>query len=70
MDQRPKPPLLEGSVPTLFSHNDFRSKVKKRVVSEERKKRKEKDEVTGPVLLFLVFFARKFSLQPFTVHFL
>ena len=69
MDQRPKPPLLEGSVPTLFSHNDFRSKVKKRVVSEERKKRKEKDEVTSPVLLFLVFFLEKFSLQPFTVHF-
>ena len=69
MNQRPKPPLLEGSVPTLFGHNNFRSKVKKRVVSEERKKRKEKDEVTGPVLLFLVFFLEKFSLQPFTVHF-
>ena len=69
MDQRPKPPLLEGSVPTLFGHNNFRSKVKKRVVSEERKKRREKDEVTGSVLLFLVFFLEKFSLQPFTVHF-
>lgn len=65
MDQRPKPPLLEGSVPTLFSHNNFRSKVKKRVVSEERKKRKEKDEVTGPVLLFLVFFLeKKFLFNP------
>ena len=64
MDQRPKPPLLEGSVPTLFGHNNFRSKVKKRVVSEERKKRKEKDEVTGPVLLFLVFFLEKFLFNP------
>ena len=61
MDQRPKPPLLEGSVPTLFSHNNFRSKVKKRVVSEERKKRKEKNEVTGLVLLFLVFLLENFS---------
>ncbi|XP_022801223.1 THAP domain-containing protein 5-like isoform X2 [Stylophora pistillata] len=50
MGKRPKPPLLKGSVPTLFSYNNFKSKIKKRVVSEERKKRKEKEEVLKELL--------------------
>ncbi|KAL9963338.1 hypothetical protein ACROYT_G032532 [Oculina patagonica] len=47
---RPKPPLLKGSVPTLFLYNNFKANVKRRVVSEERRKRKEKEEILKDLL--------------------
>ena len=45
MGGRPKLPLLKDAVPTLFLHNNFKADVKRRVYSEERSKRKEKEEV-------------------------
>lgn len=71
MGKRPKPPLLEGSVPTLFSYNNFKSKIKKRVVSEERKKRKEKEEVRGVLFYYSKFVCWKFlSISPSIVLFI
>lgn len=48
---KPKLPLLKDAVPTLFLHNNFKADVKRRVYSEERRKRKEKEEVN----FFIVF---------------
>jgi len=46
LGKRPKPPLKDDAVPTLFLYNNFKSDAKKRVFSEERKLRKEKEQVS------------------------
>lgn len=44
LGERGKPPLVANSVPTLFQYNNFKSDSK-RVLSEQRRIRKEKEEV-------------------------
>ena len=55
LGDKPKPQLLKGAAPTLFLHNNFKANVpKRRVFSEQRKIRKEKEEVL--VTVFLCYF--------------
>jgi len=50
LGKRPKPPLKDDAVPTLFLYNNFKSDAKKRVFSEERKLRKEKEQILKELL--------------------
>ncbi|KAJ7371478.1 hypothetical protein OS493_025378 [Desmophyllum pertusum] len=51
LGDKPKPQLLKGAAPTLFLHNNFKANVpKRRVFSEQRKIRKEKEEILKDLL--------------------
>lgn len=49
LGERGKPPLVANSVPTLFQYNNFKSDSK-RVLSEQRRIRKEKEETLRELL--------------------
>lgn len=50
--------LKKGSIPTLFQYNNFQGKGgKKRVLSEERRRKKDKEEVQRNRLMFNVHYS-------------
>ena len=59
---RPKPPLKDDAVPTLFLYNNFQGDNKRRVFSEERKMKKEKEQV---ILIIIVLIFRTITIYLF-----